>query len=160
MPTRNYRSDDFRRYDVTQWYGAIRKEIKQSAAFKGYKGEILMKNAQGEAVKATATAKRIFVLWNPIVGVDLTGWDSKASGTVTTIAGAHEADTLIYDTTKTYVVDQELTVAPSLTIDQITMTGLTVAAAGNTVVAVVDKLPNGNRGALGVKFLDQPYLKA
>lgn len=158
MPTRNYRADDFRRYDVTQWYGAIRKELKQSANFVGYKGEILAMNANGEAVKATSTSPRVFVLFNPIVGVDLTGWDSKASNTVTVVSGEHEADTLIYDTTKTYAINMELTVG-NLTIDGKTMTGFTTAATGDRVIAVVDKLPNQNRGALGIKMLAQTYVK-
>jgi hypothetical protein len=159
MPNRNYRSDDFRRYDVTQWYGAIRKELKQSTGFVGYKGEVLAHNPAGEAVKATSASKRVFFLFNPIVGVDLTGWDSKASGTVTVVSGAHEADTLIYNTGGTYAIETELTVA-NVTIDSITMAGVTPAAAGNMVFAVVDKLPASNRGALGIKVLDHPYLKA
>ena len=163
MPNlRNYRSDDFRRYDVTQWYGAIRKEIKQSANFVGYKGEVLMRNPQGEAVKATASgAVRAFVLFNPIVGVDLTGWDTKASGSVTVVAGAHEADTMIFDAAAQggYAIDQELTVAV-IVIDGKNLTGFVPAAQGNRVIAVVDKLPGSNRGALGVKVLDQTYLKA
>lgn len=158
MPTRNYRSDDFRRYDVTQWYGAIRKELKQSANFVGYKGEILAMDAAGDAVKASATSPRVFVLFNPIVGVDLTGWDSKASGTVTTISGEHEADTMIYDTAATYAINQELTVG-SLTIDGKTMAGFVAAASGNRVIAIVDKLPGSNRGALGIKMLAQTYVK-
>lgn len=158
MPNRNYRSDDFRRYDVTQWYGAIRKELKQSTGLVAYKGEVLARNPAGEAVKAAATSKRVYFLFSPIVGVDLTGWDNKASGTVTTVSGAHEADTLIYNTAGTYAMDTELTVA-SMTIDGITMVGMTPAASGNMVFATVDKLPDANRGALGIKVLDHPYAK-
>jgi hypothetical protein len=158
MPNRNFRSDDFRRYDVTQWYGAIRKELKQSAGFVGYKGEVLARNPQGQAVKATSSSKRVFILFNPIVGVDLTGWDTKASGTVTVVSGVHEADTLIY-AAGSYAMDQELTVSAQ-TNDSKTMTGFVGAASGNMVFAVVDKLPADNRGALGIRLLDQPYLKA
>lgn len=159
MPNRNYRSDDFRRYDVTQWSGAYRKELKQSSGLVSYKGEVLAQDADGKAVKATATSKRVFMQFTPIVGVDLTGWDNKASETVTTVAGAHEADTLIYNTAATFAIGSELTVA-SLTIDSKTMAGFTTAASGNMVFAVVDKLPAANRGALGIKVLDFPYAKA
>ena len=137
---RNYRADDFRRYDVTKWMGSERKELKQSANFVGYKGEILAKNVGGDAVKATAASPRIYILFNQMVGVDLTGWDTKASGTVTTVSGAHECDTLVYDTADTFAIDQELT-AGELTIDSKTMVGFVAAAAGDMVMGMVEKLP-------------------
>ena len=158
MYNRAYREDDFRNYDVVKWYGAERKELTQSASFVGYKGELLMLDAEGKAIKATAAAKRVFFQWNIMVGVPLTGGDSKASGTVTAIAGAHEADTLLYDTAATFAIDSELTVK-EITIEGKTYAGLGLAAAGDRVFAVVDALPASNRGALRIKVLDHPYTK-
>lgn len=159
MYNRPYREDDFRNYDVTKWHGAEKKELVQSAGFVGHKGEVLTMDVTGKAVKATATSKRVFFQWNIMVGVPLTGWDSQASGTVTTVSGAHEADTLLFDTAATYAINTELTVK-ELTIEGKTYAGLGVAASGNSVFAVVDALPADNRGALRIKVLDHPYVKA
>ena len=159
MYNRPYREDDFRNYDVVKWYGAEKKELKQSANFVGYKGEVLALDAEGNAVKATATSKRVFFQWNIMVGVPLTGWDAKASGTVTTIAGVHEADTLLFDTAATFAINSELTVK-TITIEGKDFAGIGLAAAGNSVIAVVDALPSDNRGALRIKVLDHPYVKA
>jgi len=159
MYNRPYREDDFRNYDVVKWYGAERKELAQSTAFKGYKGEVLTLDAEGKAVKATATSPRVFFQWNIMVGVPLTGWDAKASGTVTVVAGAHEADTLLYNTAAVFAVNSELTVAP-IVIEGETYAGLGLAGVGDSVIAVVDALPASNRGALRIKVLDHPYVKA
>jgi hypothetical protein len=159
MYNRPYREDDFRNYDVVKWYGAERKELVQSASFEGYKGEVLALDAEGKAVKATAASPRVFFQWNIMVGVPLTGWDAKASGTVTAIAGAHEADTLLYDTAATFAINSELTVK-TITVEGKDYAGLGLAASGDMVIAVVDALPAANRGALRIKVLDHPYAKA
>lgn len=162
MINRPYRKDDFQGYDVVQWYGAIKKELTQSDGFSAIKGEVLAMDAEGKAVKANADAavsSRVFFQWNIVVGKDGAGWDSKASGTVTTIAGAHEADTLIYNTGASYAIDSELT-AKDVTFDGETRSGIDLASTGEVVIAVVDKLPDNNRQALRIKVLDHPYVKA
>lgn len=163
MINRPYRKDDFQSYDVVQWYGAIKKELKQSEGYKGLKGEVLAMDVDGNAVRATsadAVSNRVFFQWNIVIGKDGSGWDAKASGTVTTIAGAHEADTLLYDTAATYAIDAELTYKEMEYDGDTSCSGIALAIAGDPVIAVVDKLPADNRQALRIKVLDQPYVKA